>query len=189
MQCKIMIKPSMAASKDAATHKRNMKKKILNTIYWILLAFVILIALVPTISTLNIKLPFKLFAVQTGSMEPTINTGDLILVKEKSTYLKGDIITFDLNNNKTPITHRIVAINSDGTFKTKGDANSGLDIDNVKTEEIIGAYFFRIPLIGHPMNFVKTPIGFIILIAIPAILISYEEFKKILNEIRSKKEQ
>jgi len=168
---------------------KKISKKIQNIIYWTLLLFVVLIAILPTISSLNIQLPFRAFAVETGSMEPTIKVGDLIFVKEEKGYAKGDIITFDFKNNKTPITHRIEEINVDGTYKTKGDANSASDVDNVSKEQVIGKYFLRIPLLGYPINFVRTPLGFLILIVIPAIVISYEEFNKIKNEIYLRKKE
>lgn len=167
---------------------KNIKNQISKTIYWILLLFVILVAIVPTISTFNIPLPFRIYAVQTGSMHPTIKTGDLIFIQKQEVYKEGDIITFNSDvGDKTPITHRITQELEGNTFKTKGDANKAQDIDVVREENILGKYIFRLPLLGYPINLVKTPLGFLILIVIPAVIISYEEFKKIKNEISSKK--
>jgi len=168
---------------------KNINKKITNIVYWVLFLFVVLIAIIPTFSGLNIPLSFKLFAVQTGSMEPTIKVGDLIFVKGQNNYKVDDVITYNsgFGASKTVITHRIVDINEDGTFKTKGDFNTAADIDSVSKQNIIGKYILRIPLLGYPINFVKTPLGFLILIVIPAVIISYEEFKKIKNEISSRK--
>lgn len=168
-----------------------MKDRILNTIYWILIVFVVLVAIIPAISAFNISLPFSLYSVETGSMEPTIKPGDLIFIREEKIYSTGDIISFtdERGGGVTTITHRIVEINQDGTYVTKGDANSGSDADFVKEENIVGKYFLRIPLIGYLINFVKTPIGFLILIAIPAIVIAYEELKKIFKYISNRKEK
>jgi len=167
-----------------------MKNNILNTIYWILILFVVLVAIIPAISAFNLKLPFSLYSVETGSMEPVIKPGDLIFVKEEERYQVGDIISFtdQRGGGITTITHRIASINGDGTFMTKGDANSGVDADSVRSEDIVGKYFFRIPLLGYIISFVKTPLGFLILIAIPAIIIAYEEFRKIVKHVSSKKE-
>ena len=68
---------------------------------------------------------YRLFYVVTGSMEPTIHSGAVVLTKESDSYVIGDIITFKSQNSEIlgqPNTHRIVDINDDGSFVTKGDA-------------------------------------------------------------------
>lgn len=129
-----------------------------------------------------------MYAVQTGSMEPTIKVGDLIFIKKSKEYKEGDIITFlsGTGKSRVTITHRITKVTDENTFVTKGDANAAEDIDRVKYEDIFGKYIFKIPLLGYPINLVKTPLGFLILIVIPAVIISYEELKKIKNEISKK---
>ena len=166
-----------------------MKNVILETIYWILLLFVVMVAMVPILSTLKGPVPFRMYAVQTGSMEPAIKTGDLIFVKEEKEYNKGDVITFrgGSGSSQRVITHRIEKVNEDGTLTTKGDANAATDADKVSKENIIGRYFLRIPLLGYPINFAKTPIGFLGLIAVPAIVIVYEEVNKIKEYMKSKR--
>lgn len=168
-----------------------MKDTILKIIYWVLLLFVVVVAVVPVLSSIEGPVPFRFYAVQTGSMEPAIKVGDLILVKEEEEYKQGDVITFrgGTGDSQKTITHRIEKVNEDGTFITKGDANSAADIDLVKEEDIIGRYFFRIPLLGYPINFARTPVGFLGLIAVPAVIIGYEEAKKIKDEIKTKKYQ
>ena len=166
-----------------------MNKRIANTIYWALFLFVILVALIPTLSTVGVEIPFKLYAVQTGSMAPTIKVGDLIFVKEQENYKVDDIVTFQggRGESETTITHRIIGVDEDGVFTTKGDFNTATDIDKVPEENIVGKYVFRIPFLGYPVNFVRTPIGFLILIVIPAVIISYEEFNKIKREISNRR--
>jgi signal peptidase len=183
-----MINSWKAASQGAAL-KTKKKIPISKILYWVLLVVIITIAVIPTISSLDIPLPFRLYSVQTGSMNPTIKIGDLIFVKEVNSYKQGDIITFvsGTGNSKTTITHRIEKKNEDNTFTTKGDANTVTDVDTVREENILGKYFFRIPLLGYPINLVRTPLGFLILIVIPSVIIGYEEIKKIKNEIVSKR--
>lgn len=166
-----------------------MNNKISNIIYWILLIFIIFIAGIPIISTIQTPIPFRMYAVQTGSMEPAIKVGDLIFVKEEKEYSQGDVITFrsGSGNSQRIVTHRIANVNEDKTYTTKGDANSGADVDRVSKENIIGKYFFRIPIIGYPINFSKTPLGFLGLIAVPAIVIGYEEVNNIREAIKTRK--
>ena len=83
--------------------------------------------------------------VVTGSMEPSISVGDYIIVEktDTSTLQKDDIIAF--YSEQTDIygmlvTHRIVDIEEDGTFITKGDANPISDEVPVKADRIVGKY-------------------------------------------------
>jgi signal peptidase I len=166
------------------------KKRNFGTyLYWLLIPVVMIIAILPALSAFDLPIPFKLYSVQTGSMKPTIKVGDIILVKEEDTYSKGDVITYidRTNNTNIAITHRIEDVNSDGTFVTKGDFNSVIDVEPVQTENIVGKYYFRIPLLGYPLNFVRTVPGFILLIVIPAVIIIYEEIKKIKYELHIRK--
>ncbi|MCD8195420.1 MAG: signal peptidase I, partial [Coprobacillus sp.] len=64
---------------------------------------------------------YSVASVGSGSMEPTINTGDVIVNKKCDQYEVDDIITFYSEAESRYITHRIVDINEDGSFKTQGD--------------------------------------------------------------------
>jgi signal peptidase I len=64
--------------------------------------------------------------VQSNSMSPTFNTGDIILVSGIAfeNLKTGDIVLFTDNYGGT-VAHRVVSIDTTGrTFTTKGDANS-----------------------------------------------------------------
>lgn len=83
--------------------------------------------------------------VETGSMEPSIHTGDYILIEtvKPETLQTGDIISFYSEDSETYdllITHRIAEINADGTFLTRGDANPVSDRVAVRQERIAGKY-------------------------------------------------
>ena len=125
---------------------------------------------------------WRAYVVQSGSMEPAIKTGAILLTKSASTYSAGDVITFSVNGNTDKlITHRIVEETQEG-FVTKGDANEENDSWVVKDEEIIGKMAFNAPFVGYLANFVRTPKGFVALVVIPASIIIYEELKNIFKE-------
>lgn len=131
---------------------------------------------------------FKILIVQSGSMEPAINTGGIVVVKPVSQYTVGDVITFGpVSNGKTPTTHRIVDIrfqNGSPVYVTKGDANENEDQQEVLARHVIGKVLFDIPFLGYVLAAAKTPIGFAILIVIPAGLVVIDEAYKIYREIR-----
>jgi signal peptidase I len=122
----------------------------------------------------------QLLKVMSGSMEPAIKTGSLVLVKatEPSNLKEGDVITYTTNSPLSPITHRVVKVESENnTFKfiTKGDANNNSDIDEVSENQVLGKVVTNTPYLGYVSNWTKTPIGFVLLIIIPALFIIINE--------------
>lgn len=155
--------------------------KILKIIYWFLLSILAVIAILTIASALNLPFGYKFYLVQSGSMEPTIKTGSLIISKQQPSYQPNDIITFQSKNST--ITHRLIEIKEDQYF-TKGDANDAPDFQPIKPDLILGKVILKLPLIGKPIAFAKTKEGFIILIIIPATIIVYSEILAIKNQIQ-----
>jgi signal peptidase len=124
--------------------------------------------------------------VYSGSMEPTIPVGSVVVIKpvDPETLKVGDIICFKFSE-QTSITHRIVNVTDEG-FITKGDANDVPDQGIVKKENVIGKAIVIIPYLGYLGYFVRTPIGFILLIVIPATLIIIIEIKNVISETKTK---
>jgi len=127
--------------------------------------------------------------VYTGSMEPAIPVGSVVVIKpvDPETLKIGDIICFTLTE-PTSITHRIKNITDEG-FITKGDANEDPDQWIVKKENVIGKAILTVPFIGYLGYFVRTPIGFILLIVIPASVIIIMEIRNIVKELRKQKQE
>ena len=127
--------------------------------------------------------------VYSGSMEPAIPVGGVVVIKavDTETLKVGDIICFKLSESTTTsITHRIINITDEG-FITKGDANEDPDQWIVKKENVIGKVILTIPYIGYIGYFVRTPIGFTLLIILPASLIIILEIRNIIKELKKTK--
>jgi len=127
----------------------------------------------------GISLPIQLYLVQSGSMEPAIITGDVVVVKKVASYRKGNTITF-YDQDRRVITHRIIkrVIQAGRThFITKGDANETVDNQTVSLESIIGKVVLVLPKIGFVVAFAKTRYGALLLIVVPAVIIIYDEFR------------
>lgn len=156
--------------------------------YFIFWAIVICIAVVVLASVLPIPGKLEIKIVQSGSMEPTIKTGALVVIKPSNSYKVNDIITFGKDNKtEVPTTHRIVADrieNGVTIYSTKGDANEDKDTKEIKKDEIIGKTIFSVPYAGYIVDFAKQPLGFAIFIGLPAIYIVYDEITKIVREVR-----
>ncbi len=100
---------------------------------------------------------YQPIAVLSGSMSPTFNRGDAVVVRklttaEKDELKKGDIIQF--TSGSKFVVHRIVEITNDEygnkLFVTKGDHNNANDLDKVGFDRINGKVSFVIPYIGYP---------------------------------------
>jgi len=138
-------------------------------------------------------LGWRFDGVFTGSMEPTFNVGGVVVIRpvDPLAVEEGDIITY-----KAPIepdlivTHRVVEVINDGGspgFRTKGDANDRADDFIIPQGNILGKASLYIPLFGHLVKLVKTPLGFILCLIVPGALIIWGEGKKIAAIIKSKK--
>lgn len=116
--------------------------------------------------------------VQSGSMEPTIKTGDLIFVAKIDTakLAEGDIISYfdPASKSQSVVTHRITKVVNDAkglSFIVKGDANNAEDKDPIPAGNVVGIYKFRIPGLGDVAMFMQTTAGLIVCIAVPVILL------------------
>src|SRR4030042_5431631 len=154
-------------------------KKVFKTIYYLILAAIAVIAVFLILSAIPIKGGFKTLIVLSGSMEPKIHTGSVAAVKPVKEYKIGDVITFGENTKtKTPTTHRICEIKEDGGVKsyiTKGDANNAPDQKPVSEKEILGKVLFSVPYLGYAVAAAQKPVGFLLIVIIPAVIIIYEE--------------
>lgn len=168
-----------------------------NVLYGFVIAVLAFVALGVMLSTSAIPVPFRLFTVQSGSMEPTIPVGSLVLVQKDVVYKPGDIVSFSPGaatgalTPKDTTTHRIhdVATMSATSisFITKGDANNAPDTNPVSNDRIIGKVVLSLPYIGFAIAFARSQIGFVLLIIIPATLIIYSEFQVIIREIKKRR--
>ncbi len=137
---------------------------------------------------------WKPFIVLSGSMETQIKTGDLVVVKEvDSKQIKeNDIIAFKTKEN-TVVTHRIVEIvkteNNEARYITKGDNNNTKDSDYVLESQIEGLYQFKIAKLGNVAMFIQTPLGIIISISIPLLLLAILQIIDSKNERKITKEK
>ena len=116
---------------------------------------------------------YKPFIVMSGSMETTINIGDLVIVKKvnSSSIHTGDIIAF--KNGNIVISHRVKdVINDSGIykFKTKGDNNNVADDFIVNSDAIEGIFVNKIPGLGSILLFLGKPIGLLMVILVIIIV-------------------
>ena len=133
---------------------------------------------------------YKSFSIVSGSMEPTININDIVIIKnaEINDIRINDIITFK-NENET-ITHRVIDIRvEDGNliYTTKGDSNEVTDIEEVRFEQIEGKYVTKISKIGKIFSVLKNKFVFSLILIL--LIICYIIQKKTLQRKELRKEK
>ena len=156
-----------------------MKKLLnifMNTISAVLILMgiaAILLFAIPTVAG------YKPFVVLSGSMEPEIQTG---AIAYNNTHAKvedvkvGDVIVFKLD--KSYVTHRVISINDDNTFTTKGDANQTEDLAPVKFENFKEKTVFTIPYLGKALKLIQTRNAVFILVVAVGLTIVYAIFSE-----------
>ena len=117
------------------------------------------------------------FTVLTGSMEPALDPGDVVLSAPRSPLdvAPGDVVTFhDPSRDGELVTHRVESMRRTGaavSFVTKGDANDVSERWTVPVDGTIGRAAVRVPDVGHVLQWAGTREGKLGLIAVPALLL------------------
>jgi signal peptidase len=160
----------------------NWKQWIINIIKYAFLGFLVLLIVINIYLGLSKGLrndPIPKFLgispliVLSGSMQPAINPGDIVVIREQPAqeYKLGDVATY--LDGSTAFTHRIVGQEAEG-FVLKGDNNNVAD-DIVPPERFLGKVVLRIPKAGLAVLFFKTPVGMVLLCVLLILTIYGDE--------------
>ena len=132
---------------------------------------------------------WRVDTVFSGSMEPRLKVGSVVVTRPVAAeeIKAGDIITFCSPLNEKLMSHRVVAAEhgSGWHFQTKGDANEDADPFVVPAESVVGKVCLHLPYFGYVSQFVKTPLGLLLLICTPGLVVIVMEMRniwRVLNE-------
>ena len=149
---------------------------------WAALAIAALLALA-------IALPLAFGArphtVLTGSMEPAIAAGDVVIEERiaPAAARVGDVVTFrDPEDQSRLITHRVRSIRRDGShlwFVTRGDANNTTERWRIAASGDLGRVAYTVPWVGHAAVITRTPLGLALLLIVPLLLLGLDELVRI----------
>lgn len=152
---------------DKPKQKKSVKKIISDVVFGIFMAFFGIVILFSILEkTVGISLSgHHVLWVKTNSMEDTIPAQSYILVKDVNSLdvKEDDIITFisdDPTLNGMLNTHRVIKVNNDGTFVTKGDNYFGQDAYLVKPENVKYIYEKNLPFISIFGKLFTSPLGY-----------------------------
>ena len=170
-------------------HNHNAMKKVFNALQWVVVLMLISVSTALVLSKFDTPFKYRIFSVNSGSMEPAVRVGSVAVVVPQDSYRENDIITFRSRRDPNQTTtHRLIQITQDKdlsriTYKTKGDANEDEDIGFVQDSQIVGKVLFSLPLLGYLVAFSKTQLGFTMLVIVPATIIVYNELNVLKKEI------
>jgi signal peptidase len=165
--------------------KKQNKSQTIKTVLFYLVTLILLVYV-----SLSLFLPEKVIDVfrfqlttistLTESMKPTIEPGDVIMLKkvDEEDIEVDDVISFynyarGQNSQgetvwvKIRIVHRLIDIDDQtGAYITQGDNNSSVDtiydengnITDLTYDQVIGAYVFRLPLLGTIVSGLRNPV-------------------------------
>jgi len=123
-------------------------------------------------------------------MEPTIPVGAIVVVRKAESYVVDNVITYQRLGEESATTHRIVKdeiVDGEFRYTVQGDANNAPDVAPVAHNEVRGKVWVSIPYLGFILDFIQQPIGFALIIGVPALAILAEEFGKIRKAMHSAK--
>lgn len=175
---------------------------IKNIICWLVVAVLVFSLVVFFASRINGATPtvfgYSMFRVSSGSMEPELLVGDVILSKtvdDKNGIKIGDVVTFESEElGNILVTHEVIKApyseNGILMLQTKGVANDVAD-EPIRADSVRGIMVCKIPFLNTVYNIFLSPWGLLIIIGL-VVLIFIDEIIVIVriltNNTKSKKD-
>lgn len=160
-------------SKGLQTYKV-IRNTVLGIIIAILAVFIVLVMITRISGGTPCVFGYSMFRVSSGSMQPALEVGDVIITKEfdPMTVQKDDIITYKSESGSMSgklVTHRVIRgpYKDKGKFYiiTKGDSNVSED-DPIRVDQVESKYLFKISVLTFIYNIFVTPAGLLIVIGL-----------------------
>lgn len=104
--------------------------------------------------------PVDYVSVSGQSMLPTLDPGDLTIVRSQTHYRVGQVIAYRIPEGEPGagerVIHRIVGSDDNG-YITRGDNRTGDDNWRPKDGDVLGALWFYIPQAGRYLPLLRNP--------------------------------
>ena len=185
---------------------RKTLKKIGGIILDVLVVIVFAVSVLLVVANLtadkeNGELPnvfgYVINSVQSDSMSGTFEKGSLVVsrIPEEGAEVKiGDVVSFRQQVGNVTIinTHRVVDIQNN-LYQTQGDNREVCptpDEEWKSRREILAVYCFEIPVLGGFIDFLKEPVGFVLVLVLPMLaFIAWQIYKLISLYLTAKKQE
>jgi signal peptidase len=143
-------------------------------ILWaVLLGFIVLLGL-------SRFTAYEVLIVRSGSMEPTLATGGIVIVDRNDHVLRvGDIASF--REPDGVVTHRVIGLDDRG-YVTGGDANASRDPGTRPQSTVYGSFVFALPLLGYLIYVLEQPAVFVLLLVGTGGFLVWDALRTIFSE-------
>jgi signal peptidase len=128
-------------------------------------------------AVVGLAIGYRPLIVRSGSMEPTIRTGDLIVVRQRppAALRRGEVVSFhDPSRAQELVSHRVVRVRERGAryfFVTRGDANTAVERWSVAAHGSVGELAFRVPKAGYAVAVFTVPAVRFAVLSLAALLL------------------
>jgi signal peptidase len=148
----------------------------LQAVLWIvLLGFLVLIGL-------SRVTPFEVLVVRSGSMQPAISTGGIVIVDRGAHSPPILAIASFREPDGSIVTHRVVGM--DGSrFITRGDANDANDSVHRPIASVYGTVVLSLPFVGYLIHLLQQPVVFLALLVGTGGFLIADALRTIVNEL------
>jgi signal peptidase len=171
------LAPSSAAGTTTGSKPLSGLGRLAGRALTVVLAVFVAAAAAATLGPL--LLPYRTYAVLSGSMAPAIPVGSLVidLPVAADQLHDGDVVSFHRPDAAGQmITHRIVQVDRQGAgnpalLRTKGDANNAPDPWTVSAGPDSWRVAAVVPGAGYVLGYLRSPLGQILTFVGPALLL------------------
>ncbi len=151
-------------------------------------ATVLLLLIIAGFAFVYFSPDYNIYLVRSESMTPSINMGDMVVVGPLNNPLgkgveAGSVVTYERGGEL--ITHRVLSVDGE-VLLTKGDAVEDPDAQPVKLSSVTGVYLFKIPYLGYVSSYIRTKVGWFLVIVIPAAVLVGFLIRSIRKELRNR---
>ena len=138
---------------------------------------------------------YQMYFIQTGSMEPELMVGDVIISKRYSgeelrAGVDGDIITYvgrEGSFSGKTVTHRVVKVTENGIY-VQGDANNTPD-PMITNDDVKAVMVYKTVIIDKFYKITSTWWGFVLLIILPMSAMLVSEGISLVKEIKNERKE
>jgi signal peptidase I len=175
-------------ARQAQAQSKSMKTiiKLILTIILLVLSTASIIEKKPFLDFID---KYKLFYIETSSMEPMVKKGSIIISKKSIIVEPGNVIIFqDPTKMSRYIVHRFITYDSENKLMiTKGDNNNTSDPWLVSSDLIYGKMLFSVPFLGYVIKFTQKPLGILLFFILPLGYFLMTDLSVIGNTIKNTK--
>jgi signal peptidase len=148
------------------------------------LLIVLAVLSLAAVTVLSLSMLGPAYTVVSDSMVPALSPGDLLWLKPVvGPVSTGMIVSYEHEDQL--VTHRVVGIEGD-RLVTKGDNNSGVDTWRVHVSDVVGTPAVRVPHLGALMGYLRRPVAWVLLVAMPACILVAAQVRQILAALDSR---